>query len=252
MIGIVAALSFELDGIRRKIRVESHAQMGAYALWEGRCEGHRVVLVQTGVGRARAEEATDLLLARYPLSVLLSIGFGGGVHPELECGDVVVCPTVRRAAGGEVPSEWLLEDEVHSDARLQRLATEALAEEGIRGHVGDSLAVSRVIGAPALKAEIGHTFHVKVVDMESYWVAHRAVDRVSSLLVARAISDPLDCSLPDFASVVDADWSDGPRRIISQLVRRPSLLPSVAGLALCVRKAARSLAAFVPALVRRI
>lgn len=252
MIGIVAALSWELAGLRRRIRIENRVQIGAQALWEGRCRGRRVVLMESGVGKARAEEAMDLLLARYSLSVLLCIGFGGGVHRELECGDVVVCPRVYLATGEASPAEWSLTEEVQSDAQLQSLATDVLSEQGIRSHVGDALTVSRVIGASAVKAEIGHALRVKVVDMESFWVARRALNRVGALLVARAISDPLDYSLPDLAGVIDAEWNVRPMRTVSELVRRPSLVLTLASLAHHVQKAARSLGAFVPALVGRM
>ena len=213
VIGIVAALSLELSGIRRRIQIENQVRLGAHTIWEGRCRGHQVVLMQTGVGKARAEEAIDVLLARYPVSALLSIGFGGGVHPDLTCGDVVVCSSVDGATGGESPAGWSLVGAVRSDDCLQRLAAEALAEQGIRAHVGDALAVSRVIESSAQKAEIGRMFRVKVVDMESYWVARRALGRVSRLLVARAISDPIDYALPDFSGIVDADWNVGPRQV---------------------------------------
>lgn len=252
MIGIVAATHWELAELRKRIWIENHVQMGARALWEGICRGRRVVLMQSGVGRARAEGAAALLLDRYPLSELLCVGFGGGVSEELRCGDVVVCPTVHLAQGGRVPAEWTLAGGVASDGSLQSLATGALNEEGIRAHLGDGLTVSRVIASSVLKSKIGRALPVKVVDMESFWVAHLALDRVRALLVVRAITDPLDYSLPDLAGVFDAEWNLRPKQVMLKMLRRPAYALDLMSLARRARKAAGSLGVFVPALVGRM
>ena len=164
----------------------------------------------------------------------------------------MVCPRVHLATGEASPAEWSLTEEVQSDAQLQSLATDVLSEQGIRSHLGDALTVSRVMSASSVKAEIGHALRVKVVDMESFWVARRAVNRVGALLVVRAISDPIDYSLPDLTGVMDAGWNVRPMRVVAALVRRPSLVVTLTALAHHARRAARSLGAFVPALVGRL
>lgn len=252
MIGIVGALPWELAELRGRIRVESHLRHGHGRIWEGRCRGRRVILIQGGMGRERAEGAAKFLLDRYPLSALLCIGFGGGVSEELRVGDIVVCPSLYRGAEGSAPEEWSLEGEVRSDKGLIARAVEALTEQGIPFHLGDGLTVSRILADPNLKERIGKGLPVKVVDMEGFWVARQASRRGVPLLAARAISDPVDQSLPDLEGLLDAGGEAWAMVAISHLLRHPSQAPALLRLAWNARKAGASLGAFIPALIGRL
>jgi len=252
LIGVVGALARELSRLRRRVHLERHLRLGPQHIWEGRCRGRRVVLVQGGVGRERAEEAAEFLLDRYPLSALLCVGFGGGVSEELRAGDIVLCPSVHRGAEGSAPGEWSLEGEVRCDGGLTARAVETLTEQGIRFHLGDGLTVSRILADPGMKERIGKSLPVKVVDMESFWVAKRASRRGVPLLVARAISDPVDQPLPDLEGLLDTGGEPRATRAILHLLRHPPRAPALLRLAWNARKAERSLGAFLPALIGRL
>ena len=58
-----------------------------------------VVLVEGGIGRQRASEATRQLAERYELELIVSAGFAGGVQEGLSTGDVCLCERVMSIAG---------------------------------------------------------------------------------------------------------------------------------------------------------
>ena len=63
-----------------------------------------VVVVEGGVGRRRAEEATRQVVQRFGPELVVAVGFAGGVVPGLTTGDLVVCQKVWAVEGP--PAEW--------------------------------------------------------------------------------------------------------------------------------------------------
>ena len=252
MIGVIGALPWELAALRRRIQIHRHLRFDMQQLWEGMYRGRQMVLVQSGMGRARAEEATTLLLDRFALSELFCVGFGGGVSGELQGGDVVLCGSVYRAGAGADPKEWTLEEGVRSDAGLMTSAAMALGKEGMRFHQGDGLTVDRVISDPGLKRRIGEVLAIKVLDMESFWVARLATGRVGRVLLARAITDSIDHRLPSVTGAFGSSQKNQIERVALHVLQRPRSAVSLLRLALNARRAARNLGQFVTALVEQL
>ncbi len=222
--------------------------MGRHPVWAGACQGQRVVLAQSGVGQAKAEVAARFLLDHYPLSALLSVGFGGGLSRELAAGDVVVCPSVH-CAGEGAPAQA-----IHADAELVARAIQALgeAEPGVRGDIclGNGLTMDRVVADPDGKSRLGQTLPVKVVDMESFWVARQAQQSRIPFLAVRAISDPVDQPLPAIVGRLNAGERASTGRMMLALLRQPAQLPALWKLTQNVRLAAKNLEIFVVAFLR--
>jgi nucleoside phosphorylase len=99
MIALLGALSQEIAGLRRQMAVEEVVANPVCQIHRGQLREKPCILVQTGIGRRRAEKATQSVLERYPVTTLISIGFAGALTPDLTIGDVVACSTVRGASG---------------------------------------------------------------------------------------------------------------------------------------------------------
>src|SRR5438874_8175661 len=72
-----------------------------------------VLVVETGMGRARTESALDWLLGwpqldgvAYRPRVVLSAGFAGALQPGYRVGDVLLATEVADAGGGRWPTTW--------------------------------------------------------------------------------------------------------------------------------------------------
>ncbi|MBZ5582233.1 MAG: hypothetical protein LAQ30_08525 [Acidobacteriia bacterium] len=65
----------------------------------GRLNGHEVLLVANGAGRARAAAAVDEALSVFPADAVVSAGFCGALDPALRVADIVVGTTVSGPEG---------------------------------------------------------------------------------------------------------------------------------------------------------
>lgn len=178
-------------------------------IYKGRYRGHDIVLLQTGVGRRRAQRAARLALERYPITAMVSFGFAGALDGSAKCGDVVVCDAIfcgdDSARSGDPVSECFLPDGVMADA-----AARAPGNHGFKVLRASSVSVSRVVCEAESKKALGKQFSAGAVDMESYWIAEIAHGRDVPFLTVRAISDSADDTLPPFDRFMDANgwrWS---------------------------------------------
>lgn len=149
-----------------------------------------VMLARVGPGAERATVAIEALIRRHRPTLLLHIGFAGGLDPVLRAGDVL---PVGRVLGGGEP---VVLDQAHGRAIL--------------------LSVDKVIPTPAAKARLFRERLAAAVDMETYAVAVAARKLGVPMIALRAISDPADAALP--ASSLSWLTRDG----------RPRLLPPIA------------------------
>ena len=238
-VGIIAAMRQELTYVHRGFQAKERRKADTQLVWVGTCRGRRVVLVQGGMGKTRAEKAARFLLERYPLSALLCIGFGGGVKEGMRTGDIVLCPLVYSTDGKSAHS-----GPMHSDAQLLTQAAQALAAESIPFHLGNGLTVDRVLADPARKEQVGQEWPVQVVDMESFWISRLASRRRVPVLVARAITDTVDQPLPNVAAAAP----EGVGRAALHLLQHPTQIPALFRLARNARLAARNLGILVVSL----
>jgi adenosylhomocysteine nucleosidase len=156
--------------------------------WEGRLpHGGTCVVLQTGVGPARAGDAAE---TAPKARAMLVCGCAGGLVPELAAGSVVVADSVcDLATADRFPLRSML------------------IPESVRG-LGLTLATGRiataaaVLGSPAAKREAAAAGAI-AVDMESAAVARVAAARNVPLAVLRVVVDTVDDALPP-AALIDA------------------------------------------------
>ncbi len=194
MLALLAAMKTEIEPFKRHMEIKKQVVDNDCLVTEGRFRGQPALLVQTGVGGHRAEMATKYVLDHYPVQVILSLGFCGGLVPELKAGELVIC---TRLFHGQSP---VME------------STNALVELG--KHVAKPteaglVTVSRPANQRQQKEELAKKYSAKAVDMESYWIVAEARRRGIPCLVVRAISDPVDHDLPNLEGVSSGSgkWS---------------------------------------------
>ncbi len=176
MLAIIGALDEEIAGLRREMTVTEVWRHPT--VYFGRCRGKQVILARSGVGRERAERAARAVLERYPVTVLVSLGFGGALNESYKAGDLVVSTTVKCP---DAPESY------GSDARLVALSG---------GRCGTGITVADVAPDTESKRRLGVTHAADVADMECYWVAKQAAGKSIPFLSVRAISDGVDEMVP--------------------------------------------------------
>ncbi len=257
MITAVAALEGELIGIRRQMSIETSFTEDGALFEQGRLAGQTCLLVQTGMGRQRAERALEIALQRYTPSAILSLGFCGALASKLRAGDVVVCsqlmalltmPSPLRPA----PSVGLL----HCDKRLvaQALHVDLPLKWGInrwpalrwkaRPVSGGCLTVPSVATHRQVKEWLSWNFTGAIVDMESYWLGLMARGAGIPFLAVRAVSDPLNESLPPLDGLVDVFGRPKKGAISRYLIEHPLTGIGLTRLGIHARRAQRNLTGF--------
>jgi 5'-methylthioadenosine/S-adenosylhomocysteine nucleosidase len=247
MIALLGALREEVRDLRRQMSlVEVPAEPTCY-VYRGEYRGKDVLLAQTGVGRQRAETATEFVLRRYSVTALVSLGFAGALTAQLRVGDMVVCPTLHCATGPTQEADRFTS--YRSDEHLLRLATQALEDTALRFCIGSGVTVPQLASSSEKKRELGGAFQAHIVDMESYWIARIASGKQIPFVAVRAISDAACEALPPFDEMLtpDGGWRWG--KAISHFLGHPQHLTALPGLSRNVRAARRNLTVFAECLV---
>ena len=202
-----------------------------------------VVVVVTGIGRKRAEDATGVAIMRLAPDLVISTGFAGAVRPGLETGELVLCDTVLSVEG---PADSWAGSATPAlpagDAGLRERVSTGIQESGERCSSGGCLSVPEIVLNGPDKRRIGVDYKVSIVDMESYWVSRIAAEHRVPCLVLRSVLDTVEQSLPSFVGSMPANGSRSRRSVLGQALARPGELPGLVRLARQARVARASLA----------
>ena len=220
------------------------------SVYRGKLEGRDCLLVRTGMGKERAESATQLVLQRYPVTAVISLGFAGALSPELTIGDVVVCSTMHCASG---PVGWHGEVEAyHADAVLLALAS-VTAGEGVPRipRLGTGVTVRHLASSTQKMQALGIGLRADTVDMESYWIARIASARQVPFIAIRSISDTMQQGVHPFDRILTSDGRLLWRSAALCFLLHPWYLINVFTLFRNTRRAERNLTAFISLLVVR-
>lgn len=244
MLVLLGALKEEIVDVRRRMVLEETFAQDDCRMYRGKYRSKDILLVQTGMGREKAERATALVLERYPVTALVSLGFARALTEQSKAGDIILCTTLfceNKHAHEELESV----SSYRSSPDLIYLALRALEGTTARFRQGKSVTVSRPVSDPGDKRALGETFHAEVVEMENYWIAGIASASNVPFMAVRIILDTMQDSLPAFDRILDSNGKWRWHGAVPYFVSRPQHLISLFVLYRKARQARRSLTAFV-------
>jgi adenosylhomocysteine nucleosidase len=188
------------------------------------------LLKVAGIGAKNASAASEFLIAE-GANALLSWGSGGALHPKLFPGNLIL-PTSVIASQNTVFStdaDWRTRLVSRLENRLE-IFSEPLAQS------------PRVLASPMEKFNFSNQNRAIAVDMESGSVAEMASRANLPFMTIRAIADTADMAIPASAlNAIDEYGRVRPLRLLGNLARRPSDLPSLARLSPSFRAARTTL-----------
>jgi nucleoside phosphorylase len=214
---VVVALPHEAKAFLPKIKIASITNFNGSKVYEGSWKQHPILLLQTGLGPRRAYQATSFLLGHYPVTHVVSTGYGGALDAGLKVGDGVVATSLL--------------DRGHPDEiirpnfpNLQALA-DHLKSLGFPVHAGRLLQSSSQVLAKEEKEELARDFKALEVDMESFAVLKAAAEKEKiASLALRFIVDEQGVNLPDTSSFLDNAGGVHMSPLVREAVRRPKIL----------------------------
>ena len=250
MIAILGAFGQEIVDYRRQMVIEEVVARRVCRLYRGKFKNRDTLLVQTGMGKERAENATRFILERYPITAIISLGFAGALAPELRIGDVVVCSTLHCAPGSEHEEQML--EPLAPDAHLLSVASRGPGDRSLRFCLGSGVTVLQLNSSTQKMQGLSETFHAHIVDMESYWIARIAAAQRIPCIAIRSISDNIQSSVQPFDQIMASDGSLLLTKAVLCFLSHPQYLVNVFKLYRHTRPAKRNLAAFIGYLVTEI
>jgi adenosylhomocysteine nucleosidase len=206
-IGIIAALSQELDPLIRCLENARSETFGPIVIHHGEVSGRPVSLAISGEGKKAAERGAAALIESCRPSLIVSTGFAGGLTEEAAAGTIV--------CGGD------LVDETNARETFDVPDGPALLAGGVRGVI---ITTRHFVSAVDHRRLLRDRFGAVAVDMESIHIGRIAREAGIPFIVARIISDDLTADLPDMRSVMNRNGSVAVVRAVLYFVRHPGTL----------------------------
>ena len=234
------ALPIEAGGLIDRLAGVIKTAGSGFTAHEGGLDGKRLVVVNSGVGRAAAMRATEALILGHRPRWILSAGFAGGLQANVAQGDIVLADQIVDAAGRQFDIDLKLD--------RQSLAAERHL------HVGRLLTAERVIATPAEKEALGRLHAALAVDMESIAVAEVCRNEKVRFLAARVISDAMQHTLPaDINYLVKRNSTAGRLGAAAgAILRRPSSIKDMWQLKEDAMLASERLAGFLKGIIAQL
>lgn len=251
MLALFGTMRPEISSLRRHMALEEAPAEQGCRVYKGEHENREVLLVQTGIGKKRAERATELVLERYPVTALVSFGFGGALTEEAKAGDIVLCSALY-CGNNHVHDDTGSGGPCYSDINLISVAAKALAGSQVGLLQGNSVTVDSVVSEPEAKQVLGKIFSAQVVDMESYWIGRVASAKQVPFLAVRAVSDTVADRLPPFGRLLDSNGTWRRKSATLYFLIRPRQLVNLCILYRNARKAGNNLSHIVPCLIPKL
>lgn len=167
----------------------------------------QIAVVEAGAGREAAARGTRALIGGHRPLWVISAGFAGGLHADLQRGDFVLANEIDDVSG-----------------RRLSIDLKAEADPRTRVHVGRLLTVERLVRGAGEKQSLGREHGALAVDMESWAVGDVCRQDKVRFLAVRVISDAIDEELPaELDSLVSQKTTAGRLGAATGIIfRRPS------------------------------
>ena len=235
-IGMVCALPIELDPFLAQCsRLKKYS--GDRFVFRGGYYGSvRVAVVESGMGFAKARDATHALIDAHTPRWVLSCGFSGALVPEMKIGDIVIANDVVDEHGQELTVSLKMAED---------------RENGL--YVGRILTADHLVRTIAEKRQLADKRDALAVDMESLAVAQVCHERKTRFMAVRSISDDLASDLPP--EVLTLVGETGAVRIgaaLGALWKRPGSMKEMWKLREGAYRAADRLATFLDGIVTQL
>jgi adenosylhomocysteine nucleosidase len=240
MIAILVAVRQELKPILRSLRSARIVRVEHLDFHEGTLAGLPVVLLALGVGNECARIAAETTFRTYRPDLIISTGFGGGLSPNLNTGDIVIGNEVLEVL--EEHGDDYFCRSIQANPRLPQIQIEP-ARTSI--HQGRIVTTSEMMLKASFKKLLGQRTGALTVDMETSAVAAVAVRHQTPFLAIRCISDTVDETLPAEVNDFFVVGQIQPGRIFRACLRRPRLIVDLARLGRRASVAGRNLGRFM-------
>lgn len=228
MIGIIGAMDEEVISLKRKMHVTEQREIAGMNFFIGTVSDKEVVVVRCGIGKVSAAICTQILVDIFNVEYVINTGVAGGLHPELNIGDIVVSSDtvehdVETQGVGNSKDEITCMQRACFEVNNKLVTVAQLAAESLKGDhkvfVGRVVSDDQFICSIRVKEEIDSTFTAYCAEMEGAAIAHTCFLNQVPFVMIRTISDKADQSADvNFEDFVDIEAKNA-SRIVEGILR---------------------------------
>ena len=211
LLAVVAAFREEIVGYLKSGGFRKIAQTGEVRLYTSDSVPH-VVISDGGFGRARVGDCVAEVVTRFDPHLVVSAGLAAGTIEGQPTGSVVICDRLLSVEGPAYLWRRQRGREIEINPHLAGNVRAELQTDGESVQMGSCMTVPQFVSNPSMKAWIGSTFGVSLIDMEGYWAALAAEEANVPFLPLRAVLDTVEQSV---SPLVSQSLEDSPvRRVV--------------------------------------
>lgn len=235
-IAIVVALALEARPLCDHLRGAARLRAADRRVTVGQLGARSVAVIEAGVGRTAAEQATQLVIDGHrPRQAIIAAGLCGGLDPAIPRATIIVPAVVGHSGSAEARP-------LISAPSLPLQPSKEQAQVG-----GLLVTCDTVVSTPAAKQALHAATGAVAVDMESWWIVAVAARAGIPCHVIRAVSDTATESIaPDIAALAAIPSPARQAGTALRLAwRRPSAIGELAELREHAHRAADALAGYL-------
>ena len=244
-IAILGAVTEEIAGIKREINISDRVRLDKSEAWFGKYQGRNIVLVRTGVGRKRAQNATQQVIDKFNPEVIISMGYAGALTEGLNVGDMFVASTILSPESDS--NSFEMDDP--KNLKWLELAKNTPPPENVKLKIGRLITVDMVVHTPKAKKELGSRFRAEAVEMETLEIALLTRVNKIAFISIRGISDAVNHELIDCSSFLGSDGELSKLRASWYVLTHPKSLKNAFSLRSNAQIATQNLTDFISRLI---
>ena len=211
MLAVVAAFREEIIDYLKSGGFRKIAQSGGVRLYTSDSVPH-VVVSDGSFGRAHVGDCVAEVVTRFDPHLVVSAGFAAGTRVGPPTGSAVICDRLLSVEGPAYLWRRQTGREIEINPHLVRNVRSELQTDGESVQMGSCMTVPQFVSNPSMKAWIGSTFGVSLIDMEGYWAATAAAEANVPFLPLRIVLDTVDQNV---SPLVAQSLEDSPiRRVV--------------------------------------
>lgn len=225
MIGIIGAMSEEVDIIKNEMQFSYEEKIGNFVFHIGSLRDVKIVLAESGIGKVNASILATTMIMKFNIRAICFSGVAGALDERLKVGDVVIGEKIIHhdmdvtgfgLKKGEIPRMEV--SAFSSKDRLMKMVTEFKFPKH-KIYQGTIISGDQFISSKEIKKNLAKEFNAMCVDMESAAVAQVCYQLNKDCLIIRSISDSVtDESMMEYTKFVKLA-ADNSKEIICHVVK---------------------------------
>lgn len=99
---IMGAMEEEIVFLKSQLKHPREVQKNGVTFYTGKLQGQKVVLLRAGIGKVNAAYSAAILVQNFKVDRLVFTGVAGGLHPDIQPGDLVIATKMVQYDFGEL------------------------------------------------------------------------------------------------------------------------------------------------------